>query len=206
VSPTNRLPNTPATGATSYRRAEEPAPACLGRSEPYDLLHDYVSGPIHERAKTEAERLCKTCPLYARDCWDDPSNEMWVRSIRGQRRPGPPPSAKCGTSGGARRHYKLNEKVCAACREWERQRQAKKREEAAPRQQAGLDARRAAQAAENERRMAGMRELAEVGGDLHDACRVLGLRRDTLNKWCQRHGVTDLYHRLAGTRPKKAAA
>lgn len=171
---------------------------------PYDRLHDYTSGPIHERAKRAALNLCAECPIRT-ECWADPANEQWVRSILGKRKPGPKPSAKCGTPGGARRHARVGEPSCEECRAAERERSVKKR---AIREgwQRGLQKRQELQAAERERRMAILHDLVEMGADLHEACRALDMRRDALNKWCLRNKVSHLYHQLNGTRPKGAAA
>jgi hypothetical protein len=107
-------------------RAWEPTPACLGNPDPYDKLHDYISGSVYNAAVIEARTICGTCPLQA-TCLRDNRHELWVKAlIRG-----PKPlttrerrkqvEAACGTDSGYYRHLRGTKTVpkskpCEACR------------------------------------------------------------------------------------------
>ena len=203
-----RLPHTPAAGSTSGRYSEPAKPACAGiarpgKPTPFDLLHDYISGPIHERAKAEAEALCSTCPLYAAGCWDDPANEAWVKSIRG-RRSGPKggaprgPIPDCGTNRKYWWHRRNGEPACDPCREannaYKRKQRAEKMTE--PRLRA-LEAGRAAHSVKTARANAAradeLRHFVASGIGLTEVCQALDVKRGALQKWCSRHGLTDVY-------------
>jgi hypothetical protein len=43
-----------------------------------------------------------------------------------------------------------------------------------------------------------MRDFAEMGLGITEACRRLKVGRDALEKWCQRHNLSDVYRELAG--------
>lgn len=49
-----------------------------------------------------------------------------------------------------------------------------------------------------------LRDLIERGGDLHDAVREIGIDRESLRRWCDRHDCLDLYAALA-RREKRTA-
>lgn len=110
-------------GATSYERAEEPRPACEGiakpgKPTPYDLLHDYISGPVFERAKTEARQICGTCPLQ-QDCLVQNRREAWAKAVLGiNPRGGAPkgPVPPCGTDRKFWWHRRNGEAPCEPCK------------------------------------------------------------------------------------------
>lgn len=121
-----RLPNARAMGSTSYDRADEPRPACRGQSRPFDLLHDYISGPIYNAAVNEARTICGACPLQ-QACLRENRDTVWVQAlIRGPQRllPGErfkQAEAACGTDSGYYRHIRGTKtspksKPCEACR------------------------------------------------------------------------------------------
>lgn len=43
-----------------------------------------------------------------------------------------------------------------------------------------------------------IRDLAEMGLGVTEACRRLHMSRDALERWCQRHDLSDVYRELAG--------
>lgn len=117
--------------------------ACRG--EDPDLFFPYPGETIRiENAKA----ICRSCPVWM-EClqwateqrvegvWGGTTEEE-RRPGRGQRRKhsGTPATAQCGTESGARRHRKLHERVCDACRRAERQ--ARERREQAKAQEVAV--------------------------------------------------------------------
>ncbi len=138
-----RHAHTYATPAVETIRADEPQPACLGNSLPFDLLHDYISGPEFRAARREALALCNACPLQAA-CWTENRDEVWVVALvngeaRNRKRKPPTTTARCGSPAGARAHYRRDERACDACkradyaatRAWKARRRAERKEAAA---------------------------------------------------------------------------
>ena len=121
-----RLPNTKPGPRLENQRGEEVRPACEGNSRPYDLLHDYISGPIYNAAVNEARTICGTCPLQ-QTCLRENRDTVWVQAlIRGPQRLAPgerlkQAEAACGTDSGYYRHIRGTKtspksKPCEACR------------------------------------------------------------------------------------------
>ena len=64
---------------------DRPAPACAGRTEPYDTLIDVTSGPVFHWAVAEARAICSTCDLFA-ECMTANRGERWAEAVLGDKR------------------------------------------------------------------------------------------------------------------------
>ncbi|HET7386919.1 MAG TPA: hypothetical protein VFJ19_09690 [Nocardioidaceae bacterium] len=56
--------------------------ACVGRSQPFDDLIDYSSGPRYWFALREARAICASCPIWWA-CFQANRDEAWVQKIAG---------------------------------------------------------------------------------------------------------------------------
>lgn len=127
-----RLPHTRATERRTGGTDATETP-CAGRWFVYDILVDNSSGPAYHNAIAEARAICATCPISTA-CLLANRDEEWAQAvITGktlmERVKGPKSSqsaqevaparasrAPCGTEAGARRHQKVGEDPCEACR------------------------------------------------------------------------------------------
>lgn len=101
-------------------------PACLGRPEPYDTLMDYISGPEYRTALETARSLCGACPISA-TCLRDNIGERWANAVLGRKLPAVERES-CGSSAGAKQHYRAGEETCEPCKAYQRGANAKRRE------------------------------------------------------------------------------
>jgi hypothetical protein len=110
----NRLPNARAMGSTSYDRADEPRPACVGHSDLYDYLIDgRANEGTYRRVVAEARAICGSCPLQQR-CLVENRDEDWARAVIGQR-----PAINrehCGSRRGYKAHNQFREQACSKCK------------------------------------------------------------------------------------------
>ena len=213
-----RLPHTPA--APSFTGGEDrPKPACLGNSKPYDLLHDYISGPIHDRAKREAQRICGTCPLQ-QTCLAENQGEPWAKALLGINPKGGAPKGPippCGTNRKFWWHSRNGEPACDPCKAannaYKRELRAQKATKAEALEVGRTQRARMIQQ-RNDERTENLHDMLAAGATLHEVCTSLGVSKDTLQKWCSRHGMSDVYRALgarmrnrdnAATRKKVAA-
>ena len=93
---------------------DRPPGACVGRSEPYDDLIDYSSGPRYFFARAEAQALCRSCPIAA-SCLSANRDERWAKAVM-DNRAAPRHTDKCGTNAGYREHYRHREHACPPCK------------------------------------------------------------------------------------------
>lgn len=124
-----RLPATKPGPRLENQRGEEVVTPCYGNPEPYDVLHDYFSGPQYRTALAAAREMCGRCPIAAK-CLRDNRDEVWAQAVTGRKAP-TVTRETCGTLGGYTSHRYRNEQPCAACNKANARRTAGRREVAA---------------------------------------------------------------------------